>query len=363
MDLRHVARLSKARRDLAEQMAESDKRGDIELAESLRPTLKRAIESLKLLYNDDDVWQAAAHAVAAVDIPTRQLVDLVVNYSESLPALLELFGYLAPPPAAQLVDNAVTSLRTVPADEGPAARIDAVNETRQALGQLLERTLDLEYAQPWRLPIIASQTIPALDAGVMIATGAATGAVTAAVGAAVVPAAVASGGLAVAPMLILGGIYRWLRKRKIRAQDEKLLEVREQLSLDLVPAARAAVLLHLDPIVSLARCTMDENPQAFLDLSDHLDALIDITRLFGVSNSHLRTAAEQEMLKGNDAFDFDVLVQMPEVFSAAQKAKGSLDKDRQIGQETRAELEKQLEVVKNLGPRFGKKPPRIKPTP
>ena len=98
MDLRHVARLGKARRDLAEQLRESDSRGDMELAESLRPTLKQALEALKHLYDDVDVWQAAAQAVAAVDVPTRQLIELVPNYRESLPPLLYLFGYLPPPP-------------------------------------------------------------------------------------------------------------------------------------------------------------------------------------------------------------------------------------------------------------------------
>jgi hypothetical protein len=182
MDIRHVFRLSKDGRDLAEKMAESDVRGDMELAESLRATLERALESLKLLYEDDDVWQAAAEAVAVVDVPTRQLVDLVPNYRSSLPALLELFGYLAPPPAGQLVNDAVESLQAVPADEGPVERINAVNETRQALGQLLERTLDLENAQPWQLPIIASETMPALNAGITVAAGALTGGVAAAIG-------------------------------------------------------------------------------------------------------------------------------------------------------------------------------------
>jgi hypothetical protein len=272
MDIRHVFRLSKDRRDLAEKMAESDTNGNIELAESLRPTLKRAIESLKLLYNDDDVWRAAADAAVVVKVPTRQLVQLVPNYQWSLPALLELFGYLAPPPADQLVNDAVRSLQAVPANEGPADRINAVNEARQALGQLLERTLDLETARPWRLSVIASETIPALDMGVQVAAGAATGAVGAALGAAAGFAAAATGGIAVAPMLILGGIYRWLRKKKVREQNEKQLEARKELSLDLVPAARAAVLQHLDAIVELAPCTV-ESAQAVLDLSDHLQAL------------------------------------------------------------------------------------------
>lgn len=363
MDLRHVARLGKARRDLAEQLRESDSRGDMELAESLRPTLKQALEALKHLYDDVDVWQAAAQAVAAVDVPTRQLIELVPNYRESLPPLLYLFGYLPPPPAAQLVSNAVTSLQAVPAGEGSAAAINAIGETRQALRQLLEKTLDLEDAKPWQLPIIASETIPALDMGVTLAAGALTGGVTAAIGAAVLPAALASGGLAVAPMMILGGIYWWRRKGRVRARDEKLLERREQLSLDLVPAARGAVLQHLDAIVDLEQRAIDRDPQALLDLSNHLQALIDITRRFGVSDSHLLTAARQEMNKGNDAFAFDVLVQMPKVFATTVKAKRSLDVGGQIDQETRAELEEQREVIKNLGPRFGKKPPNVKPKP
>jgi hypothetical protein len=164
-------------------------------------------------------------------------------------------------------------------------------------------------------------------------------------------------------MMILGGFYLWRRKRRIRARDEELLERREQLSLDLVPAVRGAVLQHLDAIVDLGQRAIDGDPQAFLDLSNHLQALIDITRRFGVSELHLRPAARQEMIKGNDAFAFDVLVELPKVFATAVKAKGSLDAGGQIDQETRAELEKQREVIKNLGPRFGKKPPSIKINP
>jgi hypothetical protein len=258
------------------------------------------------------------------------------------------------------VSNAVTSLQAVPVGEDPAAAID---EARQALGQLLEKTLDLEDAEPWQLPIIASETIPALDMGVTLAAGTLTGGVTAAIGTAILPAALATGGLAVAPMMILGGFYLWRRKRRIRARDEELLERREQLSLDLVPAVRGAVLQHLDAIVDLGQRAIDGDPQAFLDLSNHLQALIDITRRFGVSELHLRPAARQEMIKGNDAFAFDVLVELPKVFATAVKAKGSLDAGGQIDQETRAELEKQREVIKNLGPRFGKKPPSIKINP
>jgi hypothetical protein len=362
MDFRHVARLSEAHHDLAEQLAESDRRGDMELAESLRPTLKHALESLKLLYDDDDLWRAAAQAVTAANAPTRQLIEKVANYPESLPALLELFGYLAPPPAAQLVSNAVASLQAVPADEGPAAAIDAISETRQALGQLLEKTLTLEDAQPWLLPDIAAETTPALEMGVTFAAGALSGGVMVVIGAAIVPAVIAGGGLAVAPLMIMGGIHWWRRQRRLRAQEEKLHELQEQLPLDLVPAARAAVLQHLDAIVGADQRAVDESPQALLDLSDHLQALIDITRRFGVSDSRLRTAARQRMLRGDDALAFDVLKQLPEVFAVAVKAKGGLDAGEQISQVIRAELERQQEVIRNLRSRHGKQPPSVELT-
>lgn len=359
MDLQHVARLGKDRRDLAEQLAASDLRGDMELAGSLRPTLINALQSLKLLYNDKDVWQAATQAVATVDVPTRRLIQSVAGYPQSLPALLKLFGYLPPPPATQLVSDAVASLQAVPDDEDPTA---AINETRQALGQLLEKTLHLEDAKPWLLPDIASETIPALDMGVTLATGALTGGVMAAIGAAVIPATVVSGGLAVAPLAILAGIYGWRRKRNMRKRNARLLELQEQLPLDLVTAARAAVVQHLDCILNAQQHTTAENPQALLDLSDHLQALIDITRRFGVSDSHLRIVAKQEMLKGNDAFAFDVLGQLPPVFATAQKAKAIVDSGNPIDQETRKMLEKQRQSIEKLGPRFEKRT-RIKPKP
>ncbi|HEX9040205.1 MAG TPA: hypothetical protein VF838_04170 [Trebonia sp.] len=68
------------------------------------------------------------------------------------------------------------------------------------------------------------------------------------------------------------------------------------------------------------------------------------------------------MDKGNDAFAFDVLVQLTKVFEAAVKARGSLDAGEQIGQEIRAELEEQRKVIENLGPRFRERPPNIKPS-
>ena len=58
-------------------------------------------------------------------------------------------------------------------------------------------------------------------------------------------------------MMILGGIYWWRRQDHMRARDEELLERREQLSLDLVPAVRGAVLQHLDAIVDLEERAID----------------------------------------------------------------------------------------------------------
>ena len=59
-------------------------------------------------------------------------------------------------------------------------------------------------------------------------------------------------------------------------------------------AARAAVLQHLDAIVDLEQRTIDGNPQALLDLSDHLQALIDITRDFGERYSHCTQRQDSE---------------------------------------------------------------------
>jgi hypothetical protein len=344
-----VKRLTKDHHDLAKKIEESDQLADIELAESLRPTLKRALASLKALYKDDEVWKAAAEAVTVVKVPTRQLVQLAPNYRVSLPALLELFGYVKPPPAAQLVNDGVRALLAAPVDESPAERVRAVNETREALGRLLDRTLHLETEQPWQLPIIASETMPMLNAGITVAAGALTGGVAAAIGAAVVPAAIATGGLVLAPLLIMGGICRLKRNQKMRERDAQLLKARKQLTLDLVPAARAAVLQHLDAIAKLAQCTV-ESAQALLDLSDHLQALIDITRLFGVTNLHLRVEAQREIRDGGSAFNTLVLMQMPEVSAAARAAKASLDANGQIGQQTLTELERRLKDITKLEP-------------
>lgn len=330
----------------------------MELAETLRPTLDHALESLRLLYEDDDVWRTAEEAVHA-HVPTEQQIQLVTNYKESLPALLDLFGYLPPPQATQLVSEAVASLQQVPDDERLTI---AVTETRQALGQLLKRSEGLEKLSSHLLPDTASETIPALDMGVTLAAGALTGGVMAAIGTAVIPAAAFGGPLAVAPMLILGGCYWWRRKLNIRRQIAEVLQLQQQLALNLVPAARAAVVQYLNAIMNLQQHTIHENPQAFLDLSNNLQALIDITRRFGVSDSHLRTAAKQKSLRGGDAFFDDFLRTLPPLLVTALRAKTSLDAGKQIDQECLAKLEQQRKVIENLGPRFINRP-HLKPKP
>ncbi|WP_329000686.1 hypothetical protein OHA18_40420 [Kribbella sp. NBC_00709] len=317
----------------------------MELAESLRPTLIHALRSLRDLYDDEDVWRTAEQAVAAVDVPPSRLIESVANYPDSLPALLVFFGYRPPESATQLVSNAVVSLQQVPEDEDPTV---AVSKTRDALGELLERALDLEAASPWLLPDIASETIPALDMGVTLATGAATSGVMAIVGAAVVPATLIGGGLALAPVLILGGCYYWRRKRNLRKQNEQLLELHERLPLDLVPAARAAVIQHLDTVLNLQKHTNDKNPQAILDLRNNLEALTDIARRFGSSDSRLRTAANQHQLKTGDASATKFLGQLPQLLVTAAKAKAGLDTGLQIDPTTLAQLEKERYVIANL---------------
>ena len=164
------------------------------------------------------------------------------------------------------------------------------------------------------------------------------------------------------PLGILAACYRWRRKRKMRSQNENLLELREQLSLNLIPAAQAAVVQHLDGIL-IAQHASAENPQDLLDLTDHLQALIDITRRFGASDSHLRAAANQEMILHGSAFAHDVLIQLPGVFKTALKAKNCADAGMQIDQETSKQLAALKQVIEKLGPRKVKVPPRITPIP
>ena len=230
------------------------------------------------------------------------LVGPVDGYADSLPPLLDLFGYHEPPPppAWQLVGEAIALLDRADDDGSPAHEVD---EARRALGDLLARTLPLvgaEVAPPtWEVARATAEAIPAMEAGAAVAVGATTGTI-ATVATSLMAGAVTGGLGTLATVLVVGGLRRWRRRRAARAFADELAEHREQLHVGLLPAARGAVLHHLDAVADLlGKPSEAGDPLTAADLSDHLDALLDITRRFALGEQHLTAQTKQASLRGD----------------------------------------------------------------
>lgn len=144
---------------------------------------------------------------------THPIHVLADNSPQSAPCIPSSHPWPRVCPRGGYAQDRPAGRRGRPPQAGPHGGSAAINETRQALGQLLEKTRNLGNAQRRMLPDIASETTSALEMGVTVAAGTLTGGVMAVIGAAAIPATVASGGLAAAPMLILGGIHWWRRNK------------------------------------------------------------------------------------------------------------------------------------------------------
>jgi hypothetical protein len=243
-------------------------------------------------------------------------------YNTTLPALLELFGYREPPPppARQAVRELVAEIHEAADSESPA---EEVAEAHDALGRLLERATQLHDAKPWEVAELASDAIPALEMGASVATGAAVGAVTAVVGTAILAGALTGGVGALAPILIIGGVRRWKRKRAIRERNVEVARNRELLHHGLFPAVQGAVNLHLRDIVRLQELALAGDPIAITKLDSHLDALINITRPFVTPDADFSARIWQSNKSGN-SYPLALLELLARMNKAAIMAKGSL---------------------------------------
>src|SRR5262249_24447471 len=155
MDFGHASRLNASRRNLAESLSDYDFGRNVQRAESLRGTLHYAIDSLRALYGDWDLWASARQVNPP---PSKALDELLVRfdlYNTTLPALLELFGYREPPPpsARQAVSELAAEVREAADSESP---VEEVVEAHDALGRLLERAIQLHDAKPWEVAELAS---------------------------------------------------------------------------------------------------------------------------------------------------------------------------------------------------------------
>jgi hypothetical protein len=322
MDFGQANRLNANRDNLARRLSDYDFGRDVERAESLRGTLVYALGSLRDLYEDWDLWACARQ----VNPPTSEALDELLErfdlYNTTLPALLELFGYREPPPpsARQAVGELVAGVREAADNESPA---EEIAEAHDALGRLLERAIQIHDAEPWEVAELASQAIPALEMGVSVATGAAVGAVTAVIGTAVVFGALTGGVGALAPILILGGVRRWKRKRAIRERTGEVARNRELLHYGQFPAAQGAVDWHLREIADLQELGLAGDPLAITKLNSHTDALISITGRFVTANGGFRARIQQSNESGN-SYPLGLVKLLERVNAAAISAKGTL---------------------------------------
>lgn len=309
MDFSHVARLEPRRHDLSEQLAAFDKAMEhenasarAERAESLRPTLVDALTALSQLYEDEEVWSAAR--AAASDHAAQLRREAIGGYPDSLPPLLDLFGYRSPPPptAHQLVSEAVELLLNPAAEAEQLPPDQEVDAARAALGALLARALPTATSEiaprDWETLRDASQTVPALEAGVAISLGAAMGAVGVAV--TTLAAGAVTGGLgAAAGVLIVGGVRRWRHHRTITSHAKDVAEFDGHLHVALLPAAQGAMLHHLDAVLAAsADAEAMVDPLIQLTIVSHLDALMGITRRFALGDHFLATETGRDSLQG-----------------------------------------------------------------
>jgi hypothetical protein len=322
MDFGHANRLNASGRNLSKSLGDYASGRDVERAESLRETLLVSLDSLRGLYEDEDLWARARQ----VDAPRPEALDelraRVDLYDTTLPALLELFGYREPPPpsARQAVGELVAEVREAAGSGSPA---DEVAEAHEALGRLLERAIPIQYAEPWEVAEVASQTLGALEMGVPLATGAAVGAITAVVGTAIVAGAITGGVGAIAPLLILGGVRRWKRKRAIRERDDEVTRNRQLLHEGQFPAAQGAVAWHLRQIAGLQELWWRGGSVATTQLDGHLDALISITRRFVTGDVGFSARIARSYENGN-SYPLALVELLKQVNADAIMAKGSL---------------------------------------
>jgi hypothetical protein len=209
--------------------------------------------------------------------------------------------------------------------------------------------MPLHDAEPWEVAEVASQTLGALEMGVPLATGAAVGAITAVVGTAIVAGAITGGVGAIAPLLILGGVRRWKRKRAIRERDDEVTRNRELLHEGQFPAAQGAVAWHLREIAGLQELGWRDGSVATTQLDSHLDALITITRRFVTGDAGFSARIARSYDFGN-SYPLALVKLLEQVNADAIMAKGSLYQYGGIDPPLAQQMERLLWSLESLVP-------------
>lgn len=334
MDFLHIARLNKSRREISELQRQVTESLEVEVAERLRPALLTAMEALRTLHDDDVLWSAARNVIQ--EVPQRQLVDLRRHYANSLPALLDLFGYEVPPPppAQQLVTEVVDLIESV--GDGKALA-DELATARATLAEFLQRAKNLPRDPPWRLMHEATRVNSFLELGIQVAAGAAAGGVAAAFTTVLVGSL--TGGIApIAGFVVLGGVRLFRQANAIQHEAQRLATEFEQVTSSAFPAAALVVNQHLANLGALSdQSNVDHGHTHWLAIRRNLESVIEIAGRFVFTDGRVTTLVKQARLNKNYR-PKEMRDWFGEVFRAAEVARSQASSDGTIHRETLSEL-------------------------
>ncbi|MFF0269804.1 hypothetical protein [Kribbella sp. NPDC004536] len=315
MDFGHFLRLGKCRRELRTEQDRLRDSGEAELAEGLRPALDAALQTLRRLHDDDEAWDAAENAVAA--LAGADVAQVRENCVRSLPPLLILFGYTVPPPppAQQLVDETVSMLK----DIGDGDTMAEVRQARRQLGELLARAENLPLLPAWRVPHTATEVNSFIELGLQVAVGSGLGALAGAfVG---VAAGAVTGGIApVAGGVVLGGVRRFRQLHAFEREADEFLQTYERLNAGVFPATALAAEIYLNQVLALSTEHGTDDPYASILVSGNLDALIDISRRLIRDRGRFTVVNQASFLQHNE-LPHELLPVLSRVYDAADKAR------------------------------------------
>ncbi|BEP13858.1 hypothetical protein acdb102_21690 [Acidothermaceae bacterium B102] len=294
MNLNDLLRLEASRIALQKQRLAVEKSSEAGLADTLRPALDQALAQLRLLHRDAPLWDAASRAVD--HLADRGLGEVRADYATSLPPLLDLFGYEAPPSAAQVIRETLASLDDIGSSQSRAGELNAAHE---ALGAMLTKTDHMAEDPPWRLAQRATEVNGYLELGIGIGLGATLGGAAAAF--ATVAGGAVTGGIGpIAGFVVFGGVRRFQHVRAVQEQVERLSDGYQNLTANVFPAAAGAILQYLNEVIEFSSegsGGLDLNSP--LRVSDGLDTVVEIARRFVLAEPRLATVVSQASLRND----------------------------------------------------------------
>jgi len=347
MNFEHFVRLQKSRSELyARQLAIEDS-DEARLAETLRPALKIALEALRQLRDDDSVWDAAHDAVQALH--GTDLPQVREDYLRALPPLLNLFGYVVPPPpsAEQVANETVPLLKGLGDRKATAEEVEAA---RQSLGEILKNAEQLPREPPWKVVGTARELNGFLQLGLQTVLGSSVGALGGAL-IGVAGGAITGGIGPLAGGIVLGGVRRFQQVRAFERETEEFLTANQDqvLAATVFPATGEAIIQYLDKVLALS-AQPGGDPHAALKVSAYLDAIIGISRRFVLRDTHRVTVIRQANLRHNH-LPADLAPLLVRVHEAAERVRNQRAQHGSIPESSLAQLQEIRDGLRETLPR------------